>query len=77
MFGIPNKADALYPRQAGGFSADIDTIAAALAGDGVLSGMGVSAQSTPDMTVAVAAGLVRVGGYFAYYSGANVTLEAS
>lgn len=76
-FGIPNKADALYPRQAGGFSADIDTIAAALAGDGVLSGLGVSAQSTPDMTVAVAAGLVRIGGYFAWEAGENVTIATA
>ena len=76
-FGIPNKADALYARQAGGFSSDIDTISAALAGDGVLQGMGASAQGTPDMTVAVAAGLVRIGGYFAYYAGANVTITTA
>ena len=44
MFRIPNKADATYARQAGGFSADVDTIAAALAGDGVLSGLGVAAH---------------------------------
>lgn len=76
-FGIPNKADALYPRQAGGFSADIDTIAAALAGDGVLSGLGVSAQVTPNMTVAVAAGQVRIGGYFPYEVGENVTIATA
>lgn len=74
---IPNKADASYARQAGGFSADIDTIAAALAGDGVLSGLGVQAQGTPDMTVAVAAGLVRIGGYFAAEVGENVTIAAA
>lgn len=76
-FGIPNKADALYPRQAGGFSADIDTIAAALAGDGVLSGLGVSAQSTPNMTVAVAAGQARIGGYFPFEVGENVTIATA
>lgn len=76
-FGIPNKADATYIRQAGGFSADIDTISAALAGDGVLSGLGVQAQGTPDMTVAVAAGLVRIGGYFAWYVGGNVTIATA
>ena len=77
MFRVPNKAAVTYPRQAGVFSADIDTLAAGVAGDGVLSGMGVSAQGTPDMTVAVAAGLVRIGGYFAYYAGANVTIAAA
>lgn len=76
-FRIPNKADASYARQAGGFSADIDTIAAALAGDGVLSGLGVAAQGTPDMTVAVAAGLVRIGGYFAAEAGENATITTA
>lgn len=74
---IPNKADAAYPRQAGGFSTDIDTIAAALAGDGVLSGMGVSAQGSPDMTVAVAGGQARIGGYFPYVAAQNVTIAAA
>jgi hypothetical protein len=74
---IPNKAAATYPRQAGGFASDIDTIAAALAGDGVLSGLGVAAQGSPDMTVAVAAGLQRQQGFFAYYAGGNVTIAAA
>ncbi|MEQ1685472.1 MAG: hypothetical protein ABL916_17650 [Burkholderiaceae bacterium] len=77
MFDIPNKAAASYPRQAGGFSADIDTIAQALAGDGVLSGLGVAAQGSPDMTVAVAGGLQRQQGYFAYYAGGNATVTAA
>lgn len=77
MFRIPGKADATYPRQAGGFSTDIDTIAAALAGDGVLVGLGVSAQGTPDMTVAVAAGQGRIGGYFPFVAAQNVTITAA
>lgn len=77
MLNLPNKAAASYPRQAGGFADLIDQVAAALAGDGVLSGMGVAAQSTPDMTVAVAAGQVRIGGYFAAYAGANVTITTA
>ncbi len=74
---VPNKAAAAYARQAGGFADLVDQISAALAGDGVLVGMGVSAQGTPDMTVAVAAGQVRIGGYFAAYAGANVTITAA
>lgn len=77
MFRIPNKADATYARQAGGFSTDIDTIAAALAGDGVLSGLGVAAQGTPDMTVAVSAGQARIGGYFPFEAGENITIAAA
>ena len=74
---IPNKATASYVRQAGGFSTDIDTISAALSGDGVLSGMGVAAQGTPDMTVAVAAGQCRIGGYFPFYAGGNGTITTA
>ena len=77
MLRVPNKAAASYARQAGGFGDLIDQVAAALAGDGVLSGMGVAAQGSPDMTVAVAAGVVRIGGYFAAYAGANVTISAA
>lgn len=77
MFRIPNKADATYLRQAGGFSSDMDTIAAALAGDGVLTGMGVSQQGSPDMTVAVAAGQARILGYFPFIAAQNVTIAAA
>lgn len=77
MFGIPNKADASFARQAGGFSSDIATIAAALAGDGVLEGLGVAAQGSPDMTVAVAAGLGRQQGFFACVAAQNVTIAAA
>jgi hypothetical protein len=77
MLHIPNKADASYPRQAGGFGADMDTFASALAGDGVVDGMGVSAQITPDMTVAVAGGLARIAGYYAYVAAQNVTIAAA
>lgn len=76
-FRIPNKADVSYARQAGGFSTDIDTVAAALAGDGVLTGMGAAAQSTPDMTIQVAAGQCRIGGYFPFYAGGNVTITTA
>ena len=77
MFRIPNKVAASYARQAGGFSSDIDTIAAFMAGDGVLAGMGVAAQASPDMTVAVAAGQCRIAGYFPFYAGGNITIAAA
>lgn len=77
MLDIPNKAAATYVRQAGGYSSDIATIAQALAGDGVISGLGVAAQGVPNMTVAVAAGLVRQQGFFAYYAGGNATITAA
>lgn len=77
MLNIPNKAAAAFLRQAGIYAADINTIAAALAGDGVLVGTGVSAQGSPDMTVAVAAGQVRIGGYFCYITAQNVAIAAA
>lgn len=77
MFRIPNQADATYPLQAGLFSADVDTLASGLAGDGVLAGLGVAAQSTPDMTVAVSAGQARIGGYFPFEAGENVTIATA
>lgn len=77
MFRIPNKADASYARQAGGFSTDIDTLADYMAGDGVLSGMGVAAQGSPNMTVAVAAGQCRIEGYLPFYVGGNGTITTA
>lgn len=77
MLNVPNKAAASYPRQAGVFSDLFASIAAAIAGDGVLLGMGVAAQGSPDMTVAVAAGQVRIGGFFPFYAGANVAIAAA
>ncbi len=74
---IRNRAAALYPRQAGLFKCDVDAIVAGEAGDGVLSGLGVSPQGSPDMTVAVAAGLIRVQGWFCFVSATNVTIAAA
>ena len=76
-FTIPNQAAAAYARQAGWYQADIDSLVAALAGYGVISGLGCSAQASPDMTVAVAAGQARVQGYFPYFTAANATISAA
>lgn len=76
-FRVPNRADAAYLRQAGLYSSEFDTVAQALAGDVVISGLGVSAQGSPDMTVAVAAGMSRIAGYFAYKAGENVAIAAA
>lgn len=74
---IRNRAGALYPRQAGLFKCDVDAIVAGEAGDGVISGLGVSPQGSPDMTVAVAAGLIRIQGWFCFVSAQNVTIAAA
>ena len=77
MFEIPGKAVAAHLRQAGIYRADIDALAIGMAGDGVLSGLGVSQQSTPNMTVAVAAGMIRIGGYFCFVSAASPTITTA
>ena len=76
-FNIPNQASASFARQAAWHSSDIDALVAAYAGDGVLSGLTCTAQGTPDMTVAVAAGQARIQGYFPYFTAANATITAA
>lgn len=76
-FTIPNQASAAFARQSGLYQADVASLVGALAGDGVLSGLGCTAQGSPNMTVAVAAGQGRVGGYFPYYVGANATITTA
>lgn len=73
-FTIPDKDEAAFPIQSGWFQSDIDALAAAYAGTGVLSGCSVTAQGSPDMTVAVASGEVTVAGARALVSAGNVTV---
>ena len=64
-FGIPNKADALYARQAGGFSADIDTIAARL---GLAMTPIGHITSTPGLRLLEADGRVGSAGGFDHFA---------
>lgn len=74
-FTIPNQADALYPAQSAVDKVDIEILALGYIGNGI-SGAGastdclVSAQASPNMTVAVAAGTCTV------YGSANVAIAA-
>lgn len=74
---VPNApvTGAVIP--SGLYRADFDGLVFALAGDGVLAGLGVSQQGAPDMTVAVAAGQARIGGYFPFVAAQNVTIPAA
>jgi hypothetical protein len=73
-FTIPNHADADSPFQAEPDSVDFDILAAGYSGSGVISGCAVTAQGSPNMTVAVASGIVSVAGVRAAVSGANATI---
>src|SRR5262245_56819024 len=76
-FTIPNAASAEDGTQAQIDSRDFDTIIAAFSGTGVVSGCAVTAQGTPHMTVAVAAGTVAVAGTQVAVTGGNVTITAA
>lgn len=77
-FTKPNQTAALYPAQARLFSTDFDVLADGYAGIGVLgTGCAVTAQGSPNMTVAVAAGVIRVGTTNATVTGGNVTITTA
>lgn len=77
-FTIPNEADAFHADQAEPDKVDIDILVAGLNGVGVVSGCAVTAQGTPDMTCAVAAGITRnADGTTATVATGNVTITAA
>lgn len=76
-FTVPNVASAAYPAQAGLDSGDLSVLAGGSALTGVPSGCAVTAQGTPNMTVAVASGRVRISGRQVAVTGGNVTITAA
>lgn len=76
-FTVPNQPSAWDSEQAEVDSGDFSILAAGISGDGVLVGCAVSPQGTPNMTVAVAAGLVKIGGAVVSVAAGNVTIGAA
>lgn len=76
-FNIPDESEAAFPAQAGLFQTDLDILVAGHNGIGVVSGCDVTAQGSPNMTVAVAAGTARIGGNLVTVAGGNVTITAA
>lgn len=76
-YTIPNAADAFDTKQAQVDKVDIDMLTIGMRGDGVISGCGVTAQGTPDMTVAVAAGMIVYGHIGAIVTAGNVTITTA
>jgi hypothetical protein len=76
-FTIPNEASAAFAEQAEVDQGDIAILVAGHAGTGVVSGCEVTAQGSPNMTVAVAAGTVAVSGAAATVGAGNVTIDAA
>lgn len=76
-FTIPNAANAEDVSQAQPDSVDFSILVAAFSGNGVVSGCAVTAQGTPNMTVAVAGGTVAVAGTQVAVTAGNVTIAAA
>lgn len=78
MFTVPDSGNAQSTLQSIAFQSMFDTLVAGDAGtECVLSGCAVTAQGSPNMTVAVAGGTVRSGGFFLSVTGANATITTA
>jgi hypothetical protein len=74
-FTIPDNDTVFNSNQSVWFATDIAILAASLAGVGVVSGCDVTAQGSPNMTVAVAAGYIRIAsGFYIAVAAGNVTI---
>lgn len=73
-FTIPNEADAFNVNQAEPDSVDFGILADGIQGDGVISGCAVTAQASPDMTVAVASGVIKITNTVVAVTSGNVTI---
>lgn len=76
-FTIPSVADAFDAAQAKVYPGDLAIVVAGVAGTGVVSGCAVTAQGSPDLTLAVAAGTVRVGQTVVDVTAGNVTITTA
>lgn len=76
-YTIPDKGEGDNDIQSILFQEDLETIGDAFAGVCVESGCTVTAQGSPDMTVAVAAGVVWSGGTRSSVTSGNVTVGAA
>jgi hypothetical protein len=77
-FTIPDKGEGQNDIQSILFQEYLDVLVAGIRNlDVVLSGCEVTAQGSPDMTVAVASGRVRSNGFSKTVTGANATINAA
>ena len=78
---IPNSADAAFIEQAQVDSVDLQMLAAAYNGNGIIKGVGsecaVTAQGSPNMTLAVAAGAIIASGTMVNVASGNVTITTA
>jgi len=75
---IPNESAApADAAQSTLYETDIKALVAGIGGDGVITGCAVTAQGTPNTTVAVATGVIKVGTTYAVVVAANVSMPAA
>jgi hypothetical protein len=78
LFTIPNSSDVEDVSQAQPDARDFSAmLVPAFSGTGIFNGCAVTAQGTPNMTVAVAAGTVAVAGVTTPVTGGNVPITAA
>lgn len=76
-FDLPDRADAAFDAQARLFSNDVKALTQAAGLTGVKSGCGVTAQGSPNMTLAVAAGVIYAANAEVTVTGGNVTITTA
>ncbi len=76
-FTIPNNGGSYDDDLSVWMDADIDALVRGFIADGVLTGCAVTAQGSPNMTVAVAAGTVQINGVSVAVTGANGTITTA
>jgi hypothetical protein len=77
VFDIPSEAAAAFSDQAEPDPTDFRVLAAGFLRSGVVSGCAVTAQGSPDMTLAVAAGVAMVNGVMVAVTSGNVTITTA
>jgi len=76
-YTILNEADSFSPNQSELDSVDIDILVAGIGNNGARTGGLITAQGTPDMTVAVAAGSAVINGGLTTWAAGNVTIATA
>lgn len=76
-FEIPNLPDAAHDAQAFPTSTDIDILAAGFSGNGIVSGVVVTAHSPANMSVDVSGGFIFWNGSNVPVTGANLAMSPS
>lgn len=76
-FKVPINDTNFNTNQGRIYTTDFDALVQGVKGEGVVSGGTVTAQGTPDMTVAVASGNVKIAGALAVVASGNVTITAA